>query len=650
MLMSQAPYPPRLHTNTPRRLMNYIAIDFESYYSKTYSIAGSSTYQYIKHPEFDPYLVSLWNPNIEYVGRTKEYPDWKALEGFTFIAHNASFDQRVFEECVALGIIPDIKVYWICTADMCVYFQNQRNLKGAASELLSVDMNKEVRSNMKGKTWEDMIAMDESEAVLQYALDDAKYCYQIWEKLYDQWPETERRISRMTRAMAYRGLPVSTAKIEAGVNLLEKAVFEAKKALPWYKEIDPDTRKEYATYSKKAMAIECRKAGVEPPKSLAKGNPDLEEWLAKYGTKLNFVAAMQRFTRANKHLKNLKQMQARITSEERMSYNMKYWGADVTGRWSGESGFNVQNMPRETQYGVNLRNCITAPEGKTFIVADLSQIEPRLTAYLAGDKEFLKLLSEGMSPYEAHARQTMGWTGGKLKDEDPELYMLAKVRVLQLGYGSGWLKFAETVAAYGQTQILDLPFSKSDEVRFEKFATAYQPGKANIYRTLPKEERRQWVNAYIQVQDFRDKNTKITDLWRLRGDELKEAAKGEGDYEVELPSGRSIKYFRCRFEQDGVSVATQRGSFRRVKSYGANIFQNSVQGLARDCFANCLLNLEDRGFKVVLHVHDEVVVEVDEEFSAAALQDVRELMTKPPEWLKGVPLDCEAIRTKEYLK
>jgi len=630
----------------------YLAIDFETYYSKDYSIAGSSTYQYVKHPEFDAYLVSMFNPEISYVGQTGLYPDWKKLDGYTFLAHNASFDQRCFEECQEKGIIPPIKVTWICTADMCVYFQYQRNLKGAAKEILGVEMDKGVRTNMKGKTWEDMIALDESKAVLQYALDDAKYTYQIWEKFYDQWPETERLISQLTRQMAWEGLPISVDKVDKGLNLLEKAVFETKKELPWYKEIDPDTRKEYAIYSKKAMAIECRKAGVEPPKSLAKGDPDLEEWMRKYGSKLNFVAAMQRFTRANKHLKNLRQIKDRLTDQDRMSYNLKYWGADVTGRWSGDSGFNVQNMPRETQYGVNIRNCITAPEGKTLIVADLSQIEPRLTAYLAGDDKFLKLLSQGMSPYEAHARQTMGWTGGKLKDEDPELYMLAKVRVLQLGYGSGWFKFAETVASYGQTQILDLPFSKQDEHRFEQFAKSYQPGKASQYRDLPTEERRQWVNAFIQVQDFRDKNPKITYLWKLRDRELKEAA-SDADvdvYSVDLPSGRSIKYFRPTFTKDNVTVATQKGSLRRVPSYGANIFQNSVQSLARDVFLNCLLNLNDKGFRVVLHVHDEVVVEVDEEFATHAKQDVRELMITPPDWLKGVPLDCEAIITKEYLK
>ena len=628
----------------------FAALDFETYYSKDYSIMGSSTYQYVNHPEFDAYLVAIWSPELSYVGKTSDFKDWKKFDGYTFIAHNASFDQRCFEKCVEQGIIPDIKVNWICTADMCVYFQYQRNLKGSAKAILDADMDKAVRENMKDKTWDDMIAMDESKQVLEYALDDSKYTYQIWEELYDHWPETERLLSKLTRAMSWEGLPIDVQKLDDGINSLEETLFQAKKSLPWYGEIDPDTKKEYVVYSKKAMAIECRKAGVEPPKSLAKDSPALADWIAEHGDKLTFVSAMQNHNRINMHLQRLKSIRDRLTTGDRMSYNLKYFGADATGRWSGDAGFNVQNMPRETKYGVNIRNVITAPEGKTFIVSDLSQIEPRLTAFIAGDMDFLKLIKQGMSPYEAHARQTMGWTGGKLKDEDPELYLLSKVRVLQLGYGSGWHKFAETVKQYGQQQILDLDFSRKDEVRFQNFANTYQPGKGSMYPSLSTYDRRQWVNAYIQVQDFRDKNPKITSQWKSLDRQLKEAAGAGDDFDNQIPSGRRLKYFRCRHETDGVTVATQKGSVRRVKMYGANLFQNSVQATARDCFGHILKNLYEHDFKVVLHVHDEVIVEVDEGNALHAKADIQELMKQGPEWMKDVPLDSEAIITKEYTK
>ena len=84
--------------------------------------------------------------------------------------------------------------------------------------------------------------------------------------------------------------------------------------------------------------------------------------------------------------------------------------------------------------------------------------------------------------------------------------------------------------------------------------------------------------------------------------------------------------------------------------YGANLFQNSVQSLARDCFGFILKNLYDAAFDVVLHVHDEVVVEVEEKHAEEAKNDIQKFMTEGPEWMKDVPLASEAIITKEYTK
>tara|TARA_B100000902_G_scaffold399700_1_gene471918 strand:- start:4952 stop:6844 length:1893 start_codon:yes stop_codon:yes gene_type:complete len=625
------------------------ALDFETYYSKDYSIRGVSTYQYVNHPEFDAYMVSIYCDDFQYVGELGDF-DWKRIDGFTLIAHNASFDQRVFERCQEQGKIPSIQVTWECSADMCVYFQYQRHLKGAAKEILGVEMDKEVRENMKGKTWEDLIALDESKEVMEYALNDAKYTYQIWENLSADWPEEERKLSRMTRKMAFEGFSLDIDKLmESKRHLLEQK-HEAEQNLPWFGQIDPDTKKEYVVYSKKALAIECRKLGIEPPKSLAKDSEELKDWLKEHGEKLNFVVYMQLYNRINHQIARLQSMEDRLTPEDRMSYNLKYWGADVTGRWSGDSGLNVQNLPRDTVNGVNVRRIVTAPEGYSYIVSDLANIEPRMTAFQIGDSDTLDAIRGGMSIYEAHARMTMGWTGGKLKEEDPDLYTLAKVRVLQLGYGSGWAKFADTVAAYGQKQILDMDFSRSDEVDFLEYASKYMPAKATLYPSLPVDERRQWVNAWIQVMDFRNKNSELIRWWKGYDGLLKDTANEGGDLLIDISSGRQLKYFRCRHEPDGVTVATQKGSIRRTKSYGANIFQNTIQALARDCFAYCMNQIADAGFRVVLHVHDEVVVEVEDAYALHAKADIQELMSQGPEWMKNVPLEAEAFITKEYCK
>ena len=623
------------------------AIDFETYYGKDYSIAKMSTYQYVHHPEFDAYMVTLFSPDLEYVGNPANF-DWHRLDGATLIAHNASFDQRVFERLQDLGTIPKIKIKrWICTADMVVYFQYPRTLKGSAKEVLGVEMSKEVRGAMKGKTWDDLVAMDMAKDVMEYALDDARYCYELYDKLFAGWPQVEQDVSEMTRDMSYCGMPGAEAKLDDRVESLQTQLFEAKQRLPWYMEIDPDTKKSYAVYSKKALALECRKVGIDPPKSLDKASADWKEWEAKHGEQITYASDMQNVQRINKHLQTLIGMRNRLTDKGRISYNMMYWGAGITGRFSGAGGFNVQNMPRGPQYGVDVRSCIEAPEGFTLLIVDLAQIEARLTAWLAEDYEFLETLADGMSPYEAHARLTMGWTGGVLKDEDPELYMLAKVRVLQLGYGSGWFKFAETVKNYGQQSLLDRDFSKRAEIQFKEFAGLYQPGKATLYPTLSTFDRRQWVNAYLQVDDFRRKNPGITSKWKHH-DRLLKGSVGE-TYSFDLPSGREMRFHSIKQEADGVTAKAQQGSPRRTYFYGANIFQNSVQGTARDLFAWQLAKLS-KDYKIVLHVHDEVVIEIEEDRAEAGLADVIKTMSSGPEWISEVPLAAEGQISKEYVK
>ncbi len=533
---------------------------------------------------------------------------------------------------------------------MSVYFQYQRNLKGVVKELLDVEVSKEVRDSLEGKRWADLEADGTLGEALEYAMNDSKYCYDVAVELYDKWPEHERQLSEMNREMGWAGLPTDRKYLEDEDDAIQKRLEEATKSLTWYNQIDPDTRKPYATYSKKALALECRKRGIPVPTSLDKNNKDFIAWNEKYGDQMPAAAVMQDVQRINKHAKTLLAILDRCMDNDRINYSTKYFGATATGRFSGDGGFNVQNLPRQTKYGLNLRSCIRAGKGKTLIVADLAQIEARVTPWLVGDTGTIDLINQGISPYEAHARLTMGWDGGSLKEKDPELYMLAKVRVLQLGYGSGWAKFADTVKLYGQQSILDRDYSIEDQARFKKFAGTYQPGKACLYPELSAYDRRQWINAFIQVDDFRQKNPKIVDTWKKHDVAFKKVANDGGDYSITIPSGREIKYFRCRHESDGTTAATEKGSVRRSYYYGAQLFQNAVQATARDLFALILVRLHQAGFKVIMHVHDEVVIEHDEKYAKAALADALTIMAIRPEWALDLPIEAEGIVTKEYTK
>lgn len=631
----------------------FFVIDWETYYDKDCTIKGTTAWEYCKHPLFDPYLVGLcWGDGDDesWAGDPLEF-DWGKLEGRYAIAHNRGFDYPVTLRAIEMGRMPDIGIKgWYDTSAMSCYFQMGRSLQDAVRGVFGEDMSKDVRDYMKGRTWETMLMEGMDEEVIKYAKTDAILEWRLFEQFYPYVPQEELDLEDLTIRMGEKGLPCDVPYIENAIENLQKRMWEAQNNLPWFNKIDPDTKKPYVVYSKKALAIECRKRDIPPPKSLAQGNEDCEKWMAEYKGKINFVADMQNYTRMNTHLQKLLVMEARVNTNGRMPYSMMYFGAEVTGRWSGAGGFNVQNLPRDTKFGVNIRNCIKAPKGKVFIVCDLSQIEARLIWKCVGDEESLKYLKDGYNPYEAHAITTMNYppSEGRLKDEDPDLYLLAKTRVLQLGYGCGWYKFYETVRTFGQLHILEGEYSLGDKRRFTNFLDSYQKKYLDWFEVADSETKRHWVNAFIQVMDYRDKNPKIIRKWKEYDQEFKGKNDGQ-DMQLKLMNGRVMNFWSIREEKDKTTAKLQKGGARRGRYYGANIFQNEVQGNARNLFSEMMLKINEAGYEIILSVHDEVVVEVDLKKADQAEKDIRKIMTTSPEWC-DIPLECDAVQMERYTK
>jgi hypothetical protein len=630
---------------------DFFVIDWETYYDKDCTIKGTTTVEYCKHPKFDPYLVALcWGDeeHERYSGRPQDF-DWSIVEGKTAVAHNRGFDYPVTLRAIEMGYMPDIEIKgWHDTSAMAGYLQLGRSLADSMRGTFGEEMSKEVRDYMKGKTWQMIVDDGKADDVINYAITDAILEWRLFKELYPRIPQEELDLEDLTIKMGLRGLPIDTGMVEEAIDNLEKKMWECRNALPWYNEIDPDTRKPYVIYSKKALAIECRRRGIKPPKSLAQGSEEAKEWFDKHKGEMSFVADMQNYQRMNTHLKKLKTMSSRVNLEGRMPYSLMYFGAEVTGRWSGAGGFNVQNLPRDTKYGVNIRNCIKAPEGKIFIVSDLSQIEARLIWKCVGDEAALDLVREGYNPYEAHAIATMGWTGGKLKDEDPDLYLLAKTRVLQLGYGCGWYKFYETVRSFGQLHILEGEYGIGDKRRFTNFLESYQEKYLNWFNAADAETKTHWVNAFIQVMDYRDKNPLIVNKWKEYDREYKSKNDG-GDMSIELFNGREIHFWNIRVDKGNNEAKLTKGGARRGKYYGANLFQNEVQGNARNLFGNHMLEINKAGYDIVLQVHDEVVVEVDIDKAQEVKKEIRKIMKTAPEWC-DVPLDSDVVIMDRYTK
>jgi DNA polymerase len=119
---------------------------------------------------------------------------------------------------------------------------------------------------------------------------------------------------------------------------------------------------------------------------------------------------------------------------------------------------------------------------------------------------------------------------------------------------------------------------------------------------------------------------------------------------IRLPSGRMVRYFdpQCSREE-GLRAATKKGG-PRWKWYGGALFQNSVQSIARDILADAILRLEEHDLNVILHVHDEVILEVDADKADECFTKAVEIMSTPPTWLPKIPLAVEGHILERYEK
>jgi DNA polymerase I-like protein with 3'-5' exonuclease and polymerase domains len=462
-------------------------------------------------------------------------------------------------------------------------------------------MSKDTRDKMKGQRWDDMTPEFKQE-VEQYAMKDAENCLKLWLDHSHKWPEHERKISAMTREMAYNGVPLCPHTLESAKDALAVAVWEAEALVPWAKES--------SILSPLAVQAECQKVGIPFPGSLAQTSPEAAEWEETYSEQYPWIKAIRSYRKANKHLKTVETMLTRLREDGTMAYGLKYFGGH-TGRDSGDSGWNAQNLPKEDVCGIDLRSTIKAPEGRTFVICDLAQIEPRVLHWLAEDHTMLRFIRESSDLYEAQAR---AWglydKEGSLKDTDKALRHTIKQLALGLGYGMGAKKFATVV---------NIP-----------------PAEAERLVTL-----------------YRSRNPAITALWRKLEKALRDTAMHpeETHAKIALPSGREMTYRNVSMDHGGLTTELPRnGKMLRLGTWGGSVCENLVQAVARDVFMDRCAALYDMGYKCCLRVHDEVVIEVNEYTAEGHMARIVAAMTETPSWATGLPLAAEAFISKTYTK
>lgn len=658
--------------------MSHTCLDYETFYSSKlkYSLKVQIAEQYVRSEHFDPYIIAASDGANHWAGSIKNF-NWNAVDGQICVAHNAYFEQTVTKELLRRQWIPKIQIKaWHCTSNMGGYLTNMRTLDQVVEKLLGIKVDKSARSDANNKKWPQDFSPEQQKIMLDYARKDAYYGWLLWEKFSPMWPEHERELSRLSIEAGMYGLRIDRKLLDEYTINSHTMLKAVEQQIPWIRDAEDEEWDEFTTKptSTKCIAEQCRRDGI-PCAPVKSDDPEAyEEWELTYAPKHPWIYMLSAWRTVNKTYKTLLVVRQRMRDDDTVPFELRYFAAH-TGRFGGGSKFNLLNMPKRAllcneqglletndlriddaykfrkkngawpewvKYDIDMRHLIIPRPGMKLITSDLAQIEPRVLAWLTKNKVMLTSMAAGDSPYVAHARATMNFSGVDMKEEDPQGYQLAKARVLALGYQAGWEKFilmAKTLCG--------LDITKDDPEFVEQMdALTGEVKKVSGYG---------WNSKRI-VKEFREQNPLIVALWQ-RLDEMFKRSIG-ADFTMALPSGRKMRYekVRCevRIEKDKETNKPKRKSVftaligaKRVITYGGKLTENVTQAVARDAFCQCLLELEKESLRTIFHVYDEAVLEVSQDVTA---KQVEAIMGRPIVWLPGCTVAAEAKEVPHYTK
>lgn len=365
-------------------------------------------------------------------------------------------------------------------------------------------------------------------------------------------------------------------------------------------------------------------------------------------------------------VKKYQAMSAAVCDDGRVRGLLQHYGANRTGRWAGRL-VQVQNLPRnyldtldvarelvssrkvdalKFVYGnvpdtlsQLIRTAFIPSKGCTFLISDFSAIEARVIAWLAQEQWRLDVFNTHGKIYEASASQMFGVPLELIRKGNPEyeLRQKGKVAELALGYqGAAGALISMGALNNGLTEE-DLP----DIVRRWRSSNKRI---VDLWYSLE--------NAALQVLRT-GQPVGVKNLLLARESDI---VNGLDFLTVTLPSGRKLYYVKPfiaenDFGKDAIhywGMNQESKKWEKISTYGGKLTENIVQAIARDCLAETLVRLENYGYQTVMHIHDEVVLDLP--VHLADLDKVTKIMGAPIAWAPGLPLDADGFISAYYKK
>ena len=647
-----------------RRLL----IDLETYSSVDISKAG--VFKYVEAPDFEILLLAFaWdNSPVRVLDLTAsgETEDWLEMHdirdalqdpNIVKVAHNSAFERACLTKYLKYELPAE---EWEDTMIMAAMNGLPMSLDAAGAALQLKDQKiKEGTAliNYFCKPCKPTIAnggrtrnlpehaLDKWERFKEYCRRDVEVERDIYYRLHKfPVPDWERKVWALDSRINERGVLVDIEMAEAAI-----AVDEA--------------------FTEAHAAEMQRLTGLDNPNSVAQ----LKDWLEAVGLtceSLNKATVVDLLNKATdsttRRVLELRQLLGKTSTkkyqamtiaacaDDRVRGILQYYGAGRTGRWAGRL-LQVQNLPQNHLDDIDkvrelvrqrdletlelafdnvpgvlsqlIRTALVAKAGHTFLVADYAAIEARIIAYLAGEKWRMDVFAKGGDIYCSSASQMFKVPVEK-HGVNGHLRQKGKIAELACGYGGG----VGALKAFGADKM------GLSEEEMQTIVDQWRQASP----TIPKF----WRDAEKAAKNALRNPGKTFALpcgvkYRKDADALR----------CRLPSGRILSYWGAYLDiDDAIRFMGQNQTTRkweRTETWGGKLVENIVQAFSRDCLAVALLRLDEAGYKIVFHVHDEIIAEAPD---GSRWEDMAEIMGQSIDWAPGLLLRGDGYETKFYMK
>lgn len=653
--------------------MKILHLDLETF-STTSIKAGAHRYA-----EDAEVLLVAWASNDDPVAvwETEKLPYWRdALQAMIddadrVVIHNSAFDRTVLRHVgvdVPVGKIIDTMVLALLhglpgsLGQLCEALGvPQDKAKDKRGKRLINRFTKPQPKNMKVRRATSETHPDEWQEFIEYAALDVDAMRDILGRL-PRWNDTpsERELWRHDQNINDRGIAVDVELAKSALRAFDRA-FGTLAA-----RIERLTDGAVKSATQRGRMIEyLRGAGLNLD-DLTKGT--LETTLrGDLDPKVRELLEVRQQASATSPAKYKALIDA-ASSDGRLRGTIQFSGAARTARDAGRI-FQPQNLPRTPDWfdeevqditvrafkadadhliwdnvsercSMAVRGSLIAPQGKKLVIADLSNIEGRVLAWLAGEEWKIKAFKaydrgEGHDLYKVTAGKILGKDPADVTKEERQLQ--GKTPELAGGYQGG-------VGAY---RVMGGPvFEAMDDEAIQAIVWAWR-------KEHPK-TKSLWYDIESAAKGAIEKSGTVTEVrdGLLRFD-VKVDTFDRSWLRMRLPSGRFLCYVDAEIDREGRIAYSGVNQYTRkwqtLDTYGGKLTENAVQAIARDVFMTGMRRAEEHDYPVVLRVHDELVCEVPDHAGYTA-EVLAGLMSTNPGWAIGLPLSAAGFETRRYRK